>query len=301
MIGSGLRARAWRALRFALALSPFVPTTSARADEMDVCVDAAEKSLSLRSHGRLLEARAALVVCAAASCPAEVRQTCDERLVKVTQEIPSILFGVRDASGKDLSAVKLTIDGALAAEQLTGVPIAIDPGDHEFKFEVAGEAPVVKHFVILEGAQSRREEIVVGAPPLPETTAERPHGRPLSTPRVLAVVSGGVGLAAIAAGAITGELAISHADATKSNCPFDGTKDRCNASALNDMNQAKGLALASDVSFGVGALGVIGAVVLWVVGAPHAPPATGFSDPKSWYWGITATPRGSGGFLGHAF
>jgi len=300
------------ALLVLLAFALFLRPSRAKADEVDVCVDAAEKSLTLRESHKLLEARTALIACADASCPAEIRETCDQRLAKLTPTIPSIVFAARDGSGRDLSAVKVTIDGAPAADRLAGTPFVLDPGDHEFTFEVAGEPPLVRHFVLLEGEQKRREEVIIGAPPPsvgpppgPDALAERPHGKPMPMRRVLAVVSGGVGVAGIATGAISGELAISRVAASKLNCPFDGTMDRCSATGVSDMNQAKTFALASDISFGVGALGLVGGVMLWVMGAHRDPPTVpgpiAFSDPTSWFWGLTTTPHGSEGFLGHAF
>src|ERR1700722_8014523 len=84
----------------------------AQYEQIDACIQASETAVVLKKAGKLLEERKALSECAAASCPDPVRTSCRERLVAVVRAIPTIVFGVKDARGRDLASVKLTIDGA---------------------------------------------------------------------------------------------------------------------------------------------------------------------------------------------
>jgi hypothetical protein len=134
------------------------------------CLSANESSISLRTEHKLRAARAALLVCAATSCPAEIRNECIRRVADINAAVPTIVFEAKDASGNDIGAVKVTMDGQPLVERLEGMAISLDPGEHSFTFETSGQAAVQKQFVIHEAEKERRERITFGAaaPPPPE-------------------------------------------------------------------------------------------------------------------------------------
>jgi hypothetical protein len=68
------------------------------------CLSASESSLSLRNQHKLREARAALLICSAASCPGDVRAECTRRVSEVNAAIPTIVFEAKDSSGGTISA-----------------------------------------------------------------------------------------------------------------------------------------------------------------------------------------------------
>ena len=104
------------------------------------CLAATESSLALRNEHKLREARAQLLICSAASCPADMRDECTRRVGEVNAAIPTIVFAVKDAAGNDLVAVRVTMDGQPIAERLEGTALSIDPGAHTFTFETTGQA-----------------------------------------------------------------------------------------------------------------------------------------------------------------
>src|ERR1700733_6322453 len=59
---------------------------------------------------KLRAERSALLVCAAASCPADIRKECAQRVEEVSRRVPTVIFEARDATGSDLSAVHVTMD-----------------------------------------------------------------------------------------------------------------------------------------------------------------------------------------------
>ena len=92
------------------------------------CLNANNRSIDLRNNHRLRAARGQLLICAANNCPADIRKECTRRVDEVNGQIPTIIFEAKDAaSGKDLSAVKVTMDGELIADRLEGTAISIDP------------------------------------------------------------------------------------------------------------------------------------------------------------------------------
>jgi hypothetical protein len=128
------------------------------------CVDANTRGQHLRTDGKLSEAREQLRQCGDPSCPAIVRDDCARRLDDLDRVQPTIAFEVKDPSGADVSAVKVTMDGKLLTERLDGKPLPVDVGERFFTFEVDGQPPVTltRTLVLTEGEKGRRERIVLG-------------------------------------------------------------------------------------------------------------------------------------------
>jgi len=115
----------------------------------------------------------------------------------------------------------------------------------------------------------------VGSPPpakpepQPVATDEPSTDGSMFTPkRKIALGVGGVGVAAIAVGIVLGLQAQSDKNDAFKLCPDPGTPcaDGNKASALTSDGHSK--ALAADAAYGVGAAALIGAGVLWFLGAP---------------------------------
>jgi hypothetical protein len=91
------------------------------------CLTASETSIKLRGGHHLRDARQQLLVCAALTCPAEVRSECERRVVAVNAAIPTLVFEAKDAAGNDLSAVTVTMDAKPLVDRLEGTAISLDP------------------------------------------------------------------------------------------------------------------------------------------------------------------------------
>jgi len=141
-----------RAAEGAPSVSP--PTTTQ-------CLSASEAAIKLRRDHALRDARVQLLVCASASCPADVRAECTRLVDEVGAAIPTIVFALKDAAGNDVPGVRVTVDGK-PIEEREGVAIALDPGPHSFLFEAAGRPSAERTFVLREGEKDRRERIIVG-------------------------------------------------------------------------------------------------------------------------------------------
>jgi hypothetical protein len=216
-------------------------TRPAAAQDPEACIAASETAVGSLDEAKLINARAALSTCAAAACPDPVRTSCERRLAEVNRSIPSIVFFAR-SEGHDVAAVRLTVDGVGYSDHYVGNAVAADPGEHEFRFEAQGHETLTKHFVMHQGEQNRREDIVLapvvalaGHTPEPQRTAadravaqqsKPPEGllaaerqsALLARQRTLGFALGGAGLASVAVGSVFGGLALSAHGAYERHC-----------------------------------------------------------------------------------
>jgi hypothetical protein len=125
------------------------------------CIGADTEGQSLRLAGKLVEARKRLRGCAAASCPAIVREDCLERIEEIGVAQPTVIFEATNGYGHRLVAVRVSIDGIRVADRLDGRPIAVDPGEHVFVFEALGRMSDRMTLVLHEGEQNERHAVVL--------------------------------------------------------------------------------------------------------------------------------------------
>lgn len=224
----------------------------ARADaHVAACLEAHVAGQELRASGRLGEARARLVACGAAECPAPVRADCAAWLAEVDRDRPTIVPAARSTGGRDLDEVRVLLDGREIATRLDGREVPVDPGSHVVRFVAPGAEPVDVPVVVRVGEKNRA---VTGAIALPE-----PARRDLL---VGAAITGGLGVAAAAVFvglAATGEARRSELSSTCS--------PRC---APGDVDALRTRFVAADVALGVGVASLAVATVLFVVGRPGA-------------------------------
>lgn len=240
----------------------------ARADDAS-CVAATEASLGLRKQGKLHDALKQLAACADASCPAEIKAECSRRIAEIDGAMPTLILSAKDGAGNDLTAVAVSMDGAPFVATLDGRAVAIDPGEHAFHFEAAGQPGLDKTFVVREGEKDRRETVVLGAsapsaplaapvaPPAP--AAEASH---FGAQKTIAVVAGGAGVAGIVVGAIFGAFASSVQNREKSDCSTSACPNH--AQGVADYDAANQNATVSTVGFVAGGALVAAGVVLWL-------------------------------------
>jgi hypothetical protein len=245
------------------------------------CAAASEDATSLQKQEKLGAAKDRFLVCADAACPAEIRDECAHRLSEVTDAIPSVVFDVKDAAGNDVSAVKVTMDGAPLVDHLGSAAIPIDPGEHAFHFEGADALQAVdKSFVVRDGEKNRHLAVTMGggapaAAPAAATGATPPAADQASSPggwsdrKTLAVVAGGLGIVSLGIGAAFGIMTFSQYNNAKTECTTLGCAP--GSQAQSDLSTANTSATISDVGFGAGAVLVAGAVVLWITDKPSAP------------------------------
>ncbi len=140
-------------------------------DAKRACVAASDRAQEQRARTHLRAAREQMLVCTQPMCPEPVRRQCDEWLRQLDQSLPSVVVRLRDATGHDLTAARLLIDGELVATSLDGRTIAVDPGSHVFRLEPDQLAPIEEKLLIIEGEHNR---IIVEALPADATPVATP-------------------------------------------------------------------------------------------------------------------------------
>jgi hypothetical protein len=277
-------------IALAVAATLFVTLGEARAADPTTadCLAASDASLKSGNEQKLRAERSQLLICAAESCPADVRKECLRRAEEVSPQIPTIIFAAKDPSGADLSAVKVTMDGELLAERLAGTALSIDPGEHEFLFETAGQSAVTRRLIIQQAQKDRRETISFGTPAIAAAAAPQAPSSAARVPppgmdagegahegdrrdgwgaqKVVAVVIGGLGVVGLGVGTAFGALAMSKKSDASAVCP-DVCATQDGASKWSD---AKSAGTISTIAFAAGGVAVAGAALLWFT-APSSP------------------------------
>jgi hypothetical protein len=237
------------------------------------CLAATESAVTLGNAHKLRAERAQLLTCAAASCPVDIRKDCVGRVEAVNGQIPTLIFAAKDASGADVSAVKVTMDGEVLAERLEGTALSVDPGAHTFTFETAGQPLVTKTLTILQAQKDRRELVTFGTPttapgpsplqpngPEPTSSSSTAEGHGLGTQRTIGLVVGGIGVVGLGVGAAFGAIAMSQKADAQNACPSNPCLTQ---NGVNKWSNAATSAKVADVAFIVAGVGVVGAAVIW--------------------------------------
>jgi hypothetical protein len=274
----------------AIAAIELLEPTSAFADDLtkEQCVAASENAQTLRQRGKLRAARAEFLVCNSKSCPGPVREDCAEQLRATERMMPTLEFVVRDDSGRDVRDVEVTMDGSRLADRLDGSGVvAVDPGEHTFRFTAAEFEPLERRLVVRARAERTREVITLHAPstegfsriadtPSPGGRAEEAAARetPTASPGWLGrnqvtagYVMGATAVAALGLGSYFGLRAKStYDDATSpSKCP--GGLSGCTQAGVDGVATANSEATVATVAF-VAGLALLGTGIFLLATAP---------------------------------
>jgi hypothetical protein len=256
--------RAATAAALVLAQAPALATepTTTGTD----CVAASHASLDLSRRQDLRAARAQLLICSAESCPEDIRKDCVKRTADVSAQIPTLIVTAKDASGAPLTAVKVTMDGEVLAERLEGTGVAVDPGEHTFTFEAAGQQLVTKTWMIQQTQKERREDIAFEAPagPAPAVAqASKPTdgGQGSDAHKTAAFIGVGFAVAGLIGGTTYGVLAISRKNDAHGVCP--GSSVCATPEGVSKWSSAQSAANISTLLFVVGGLGALEAAIFW--------------------------------------
>lgn len=240
----------------------------AHADDKATCLAASEKAQQLRNAGKLSAARAELTICGRPECPAVVRQDCATWMNEIIASSPSVVFDAKDGKGKDLVDVRVFVDDKQAADQIDGKPVQLDPGQHVFRFESNGLAPIEERVVIKQGEKNRIISASFRTPgaerpaPPPPPAVEDSSGRTVMTVASIGLI--GVGAVGLGVGAVLGLQANSTINDLKGTC---GVTQTCPQGEVDAAERKRNLAIGSAVAGGVF---VAGGVVLFLL-RPSAP------------------------------
>lgn len=162
---------------------------------------------------------------------------------------------------------RVTRDGIAIGAAGLGVPLPIDPGEHEIV--VSAEGRHEKTFAISLALAERKELVVTAGEPLPVAPAGEPAPPKRSDepegPPVVGYVLAGVGVVGIVIGAVTGVMALDR-KATMKGDGCDPAGRTCDSQAgVDAASSGEILSTTSTIAFAIGgvSLGVGGYLILF--------------------------------------
>ncbi len=252
-----------KTLTWGAVLASVVLIRNARADAIHDCVDASNAGQQQRDEGHYRAARSSFVACSQPACPAPIRLDCSQWLADLLGVMPSILVAATDVDGRDLSEVRVTVDGQPLAPRLDGVPKAVDPGPHVLRFEATGMRPEESRVVVRVGDKNRLVRVTLRRMTATSAEAGRREGANAASDgsqpfRSLAWVLGGVSVLGFGSEAYFGISGIEqrNRDTAPGACaPY------C---APSEKTAVQTKFLAADISLGVGVVAAAAAVYFLV-------------------------------------
>lgn len=183
------------------------------------------------------------------------------------------LARVRVVVAADAPGLEVSVDGVALDRAKWSAPFPVDPGTHR----IAAAAPGRRAF---EGSFEGRASSIVDAP-VPELAeiAQRPReaapvrGAPDAPrgPAPLTYIAGGVGIAALATGAVAGALSLSRRSDAQNECPKEVYAFRCpTVSGADAWNGATTAGDVATVGFVVAGVALAATAVLWIA-TSHSP------------------------------
>jgi hypothetical protein len=177
-----------------------------------------------------------------------------------------------------------------------GVASPVDPGTYSVTFEAPGKPVQERRFALAKGQQATVGADVVWAPeaagpgnPQGPGAVQPPVQGDSPPNRTAAWVVGGVGLAGLAVGAVTGALTWSKKSTIEAECP----ERQCTPEGRSAVDSAQTTGLLSSLGFGVGVLGVAAASVMLLTSKPAQ---SGVVQARGWE--PVLSPHPGGGFAG---
>lgn len=270
-------------------LAPFValPRHARAGDDSKTCLDAYVQTQKLRKSGKLLKAHAQALVCAQASCAASMRDDCAQWAVDIDKSIPSVVFGVTDAEGHDVTDVTVYVDDEKLLDHLDGKAVPLEPGSHKVKFVRGSDPPMEETVLAKEGEKNRT--ITVRLPKADGGAVvdkgEKKDGptaviRPTPTATYVLLGLGAVGLVGFVGFGLSGNSKKSALDdrGCKPDCPQD------------DVDAVKKSYLLADISLGVAVVSFGVATVLYLARGEEPAPTSGKSGVR-----VAVAPHAGGG------
>jgi hypothetical protein len=226
---------------------------------------------------------------------AEAVAAAREEARDLRSRIPTLTLKVDGVSGHDPS-LELSINGrAIGAAQL-GQAQRLNPGVYQVSGSVSPDRRDQSE-VVLEKGQNLTVVLGLAAPsltpPPPGGSAAVPvadDGDGLGHPTPwLAYVAGGVGVAGVGTGLVTGLMASTKHSEAEQAC--ENHTCVAGTSGPAAVNAFRTLRMVSTVSYGIGAAGIGAAVVLWLTASEGAE-STDVGAIELWGTGDTAGIRG---------
>lgn len=271
--------------------------------DAESCTQAHATGQREENAGHLKDALLSFRACASdAQCPLPIRNECTNLYTTVEGRLPTLVFSVVDEGGNDVNDVRVSSADALIVSGLDGRPIAVNPGLHEFRFELPGGQTLTKSVVVRQGEKDRIVALKLprsdfGAAPVSaggEAAAESSQSGRRYTVPLASWVAFGVGGAALVS---WGTFALLGRNQEKE---LVDCSPSCQPERRDDYDAMKRNYLIADVSLGVAAAAAIaGTVMVFTMGKrkPEGERLAGFGPKRALSLAPTALGRVGGGLV----
>lgn len=199
----------------------------------------------------------------------------NDRAAALEKKLARLTIKVEAANDR----AEVTRDGTAISKAEWGVAIPVDMGAHTVEAKQSGFKPFTASVTVAKDGESmevtvpaleqepvtRPPQVPENRPPPPVTTTPPPPDADKSgggSQRTIGFLVGGLGVAGVAVGAVTGLMAIGKSNDAKASCANDGP---CrDATAVDASNSAQSLATVSTIAFIAGGVAVgAGAVLIF--------------------------------------
>lgn len=243
------------------------------APTKEQCIETHRQAQQAQNEGKLVHARELSRNCTALACPGLIVTDCARWLNDMEQRIPSVVFEVR-LDGKPNLTATIVADGNRVQEWTRGESLRLDPGEHQFRFEMAEHQPIIQNLLLAEGMRYRivSVDFATEKPPTPAVVtpvAPPPAAAPTAPPErpvpVIVYPLLGVGAVGLGSFALFGLMGKSKQSDLENTC-----KPSCTDTDLKPMKTSY---LVGDISLGVGVASLVAASIFYF-GRQEKPPST---------------------------
>jgi hypothetical protein len=218
------------------------------ADALPACIAAHKAGQERRLDNDWVGARERFRACASSGCPKLMIEQCSDWVRQAETNVPSVLIVVRDSQGRDVSDVKVTLDGSDLGTRWVGIPVETNPGSHRVVAMRRGERAERK-FVAVLAEKQKKIEVLFAASPGERRAAS--GSQEIRSDRAAPPWAGyallGVGAVAFGVGTYLG------IDTLRQQRDLKECRGHCDA---DDVDRGKRTALLADVAFGVGLVSI---------------------------------------------
>jgi hypothetical protein len=202
----------------------------------------------------------------------------------------------------------VTRNGVTLQGAALGLALPVDPGEYVLVSHApsGAEHQQTVSIALHDARRVTLELDATGSVPAAAPTASAPHTsagdappshvQPTAHSNTAAYLIGGVGLAGVAVGSVTGLMVLGKKSTVTGNC----SGAECNSKGLSAADSAKTLATVSNIGFAVGIAGLATSAVLLLT-APKAEPASARARGSRWEPLLASSSSGAWLGVGHRF
>ncbi|HKO50422.1 MAG TPA: hypothetical protein VJV79_22020 [Polyangiaceae bacterium] len=217
--------------------------------DVAACVQAHASGQREAKAGRLKVASELFASCVSQEgCPDAIRAECAEFRKDTERSVPTVIFAAVDEQGGDLIQVRVYSGDQVLSEALDGRPIAVDPGQHHFRFELQSGQVLESDVLVREAEKNRIVSVRTKPAPKPVTVVSAPGADANQTRGKLPTafwVASGVGAAALVSWGTFAVIGYGK-QSTVAEC-----SPNCSASSRPDYDAMQRNYLIADVSLGI--------------------------------------------------